>query len=243
MEVIIVATRRVELLRQCLASFSEKLFAHFEIERALINIDPIWGSEADQKAIKALMSDYFENVKIIEPNAPHFSKAVKTLWLETKANRVFHLEEDWIALEDITPEMVDENLKDNVKSLSLMNAAKNNKKGNPYHYRRYRPWYLPFKIEDRSKPYFGTSPSFWCGDFMRDCAKRMDIAFDPEKQFYENFNSELEAFVKDSKCKFLFGNPHLIQDIGREWQVENNVEKSFSNGATIWTADKKSCDA
>jgi len=237
MEVVIVATRRVELLRQCLASFSNKLFHHFKIEKALINIDPIWGSEGDQEEIKVLLADYFENVEFIEPEQPNFSKAVKNLWLRTQADLVFHLEEDWLALEEITVDMVAENLTGNVKSLSLMNASKNNKKSNPYHFRRYRPWYLPFKIIDWSTPYFGTSPSFWNGSFLRDCAQFMDAEFDPEKQFYENFNHPLQDFVKDSKCKFLFGNPYLVEDIGRQWQVENNVKKSIEDGISIWTSE------
>jgi len=236
MEVVIVATRRLELLERCLASFSEKMFCNFDIDRVLVNIDPIWGSEADQSAIKVLLNNYFKNVEIFEPNEPDFSKAVKNLWLNTKCDIVFHLEEDWVAIEDISPNMVFSNLKDDVTSLSLMNSAKNNKKRSPYHYRRYRPWYLPFKIEDKSKPHFGTSPSFWSGEFMRQCAEQMDVKYDPEKQFYGNLHPKLENFVKNKKCMFLFGNPHLVEDIGREWQEKHHIKKYIKDGASYWTS-------
>ena len=225
------------MLERCLASFSDKMFRHFNVNRALVNIDPIWGSEADQEAMKKLLHEHFENVEVFEPAKAHFTTAVKNLWLKTECEHVFHLEEDWIALEDITPEMVDAHIVGNVKSLSLMNEAKNNTKNKPYHYKRYRPWYLPFKIDDKNKPHFGTSPSFWCGDFLRDCAKLMDINFDPEKQFYQDLNMPLQEFVRHKRCKFIFGNPHLIQDIGREWQEQNKIEKRIENGVSIWSSE------
>jgi len=236
MEVVIVATRRIELLERCLASFSDKMFGNFDITRVLVNIDPIWGSKADQEAMKKLLHQHFANVHIFEPVEEHFTAAVKSLWLKTECERVFHLEEDWIALEEITPDMVDAHLSGDIKSLSLMNEAKNNTKNKPFHYKRHRPWYLPFKIEDKNRPHFGTSPSFWCGDFMRDCAKLMNTAFDPEKQFYENLNMPLQEFVRNKRCKFLFGNPHLIQDIGREWQEQNKIKKQITDGVSSWTS-------
>ena len=68
----------------------------------------------------------------------------------------------------------------------------------------------------------------------------MDINFDPEKQFYEDLNPTLEEFVRHTKCKFLFGDPHSIEDIGRDWQEENNVKKHIENGASFWTSGKNS---
>lgn len=202
---------------------------------AIVNIDPIWGGRPEHENVKTILSETFKNLKIIEPTKPNFCRAVKTAWSHTTSDVVFHLEEDWIALEGIKPEMVTPHFNDVVTSLSLMNSNKNWNGKQVYHYNCYRPWYLPFKTEDKAKPYFGTSPSFWNGNFMRECSKRLDVNYDPEKQFYSDVNNELQSFVKNKKCKFLLGKPNLIEDIGRDWQVENNVKKEVINAQSHWS--------
>ncbi|MBL1406184.1 MAG: hypothetical protein COC17_07060 [Hyphomicrobiales bacterium] len=196
-DVVIIATRRPDLLQKTLESFSERLFPYFEINKAVVNIDPIWGGELDHGKVKNILSDNFDDLIIIEPKKPNFCRAVKSAWGHTTSNVVFHLEEDWIALEDIKPQVITSNLNDVVTSLSLMNSYKNWNGKQVYHFKRCRPWCLPLKIEDKSKPYFGTNPSFWNGGFMRECADKLDVNFDPEKQFYSDVNYDLQNFVKN----------------------------------------------
>lgn len=237
MDIVIVATRRHELLERFLHSFSNKVFKYYEIEKVYVNIDPIWGTEADQVETKNVLANYFENIELFEPQEAHFTRAVKTLWMSTKSDLVLHLEEDWIALDDITSDVIEQNLNFENTCLSLMSENKNNTKRFKYHYRRYRPWFLPFKIQDKNKPHFSTSPSFWDGKFLRKCASLMDPNFDPEKQFYMNLNHQLEEFVSSKKCKFLFGNPNLVEDIGREWQQDNKIKKHIKDGVSYWSSN------
>ncbi len=214
-DIVIVATRRPILLEQMIESFSEKVFGNFKIRKVFVNIDPIWGDNDDQAAIKKLLNQTFSDVTIFEPKEPSFTKAVKRLWLNTKADVVLHLEEDWIALEQINSKDISKNLTGNVASLSLMHSEKNWNGKQIYHYRRPKFLKVLFKVEDKSRPLYSTSPSFWSGDFLRQCALRMDINYDPEKQFYDDLNMALQNFVSDKKCKFLIGHPNKIQDIGR----------------------------
>ena len=44
--------------------------------------------------------------RISEPDTASFGQAVKSLWSQADTNLIFHLEDDWIALDPITPEMV-----------------------------------------------------------------------------------------------------------------------------------------
>ena len=237
-DIVIIATRRHALLERMINSFSEKVFSNFDIGKVWVNIDPIWGDESDQVAIKKLLNQTFPDVTIFEPQKANFSKAVKTTWMNTSADTVMHLEEDWIALENITPGQVFDNLTVDIPSLSLMHEEKNWNGKQIYHYPRSKFFGLPFKFEDGSRPHFSTSPSFWLGDFLRDCAKHMDIKFDPEKQFYDNINLGLQKFVSKKKCKFLIGQPNLVEDIGRLWRKENHIEKIYVNGVSSWINTK-----
>ncbi|MCP4185551.1 MAG: hypothetical protein GY761_19955 [Hyphomicrobiales bacterium] len=233
-DIVIVATRRLKLLEQMIESFSEKVFENFNVGKVLVNIDPIWGDEDDQTAIKKLLNRTFSDVTIFEPKVANFTKAVKRLWINTSADVVLHLEEDWIALEQIKSIEISENLKGEVTSISLMNSDKYWNGKQIYHYRRYKLFKLLFKIEDKSRPHFSTSPSFWSGKFLRECALYMDIKYDPEKQFYEDLNKTLQNFVSEKKCKFLIGHPDTVQDIGRPWREKRNIKKIFVDGASRW---------
>lgn len=233
-DVVIIATRRVDLLRETLESFSKHVFPFFEINTAIVNIDPIWGGKSEHEEIRSILAENFDNLKIIEPVEPNFCRAVKSAWSQTTSDVILHLEEDWIALEDIKPDLISSHLDEVVTSLSFMHSNKNWNGKQVYHYRRYRPWYLPFKIEDKRKPYFGTSPSFWNGKFLRECAVRLDVNFDPEKQFYSDVNDDLQKFVKNKKCKFLLGKPYLVEDIGRDWQLKNKVSKEIKYAQSHW---------
>jgi len=237
-DIVIIATRRHALIERMIASFSKKVFCNFLIGKVCVNIDPVWGSEDEQIAIKDLLNQTFSDVTILEPQMANFSRAVKSAWTNTSADTILHLEEDWIALDEITPEHVFDNLTDDVPSLALMHEGKNWNGKQIYHYPRSRFFGLLFKKEDESRPHFSTSPSFWSGDFLRDCASYMDIRFDPEKQFYDDINLRLQNFVSNKKCKFLIGQPNLVEDIGRLWRQENYIEKIYVDGVTSWISTK-----
>ena len=237
-DIVIIATRRRALVERMIRSFSEKVFNNFTVGKVFINIDPVWGDENDQAAIKNLLEQTFQDVTIFEPKKANFPHAVKVSWMHTTADTVLHLEEDWIALEQITPNIVFENLTNEIPSLSLMHEEKNWNGKQEYHYPRPKMFGQLFKFEDRTRPHFSTSPSFWSGNFLRDCAMLIDIKFDPEKQFYDDINLKLQKFVSKKKCKFLTGKPNLVEDIGRVWREENHIEKIYENGVTSWISTK-----
>lgn len=247
-DIVIVAARRPELLERTLSSFQIHIFKNFNINSVSINIDPFGGVTKDTGLVRDIVQSYFPSVKIFTPDAANFTASVKRLWKNTTSDYVLHMEDDWQALGEITPEMVFPHFMGDVKSLSIMNESKNWNGKQKYHYERQRKWYSFFKSENTLKPYFTTSPSFWNGDFLRKCGNLMVEQFDPEKQFYSDVNLPLEDFVKPFKNKFLIGENtskgykflgqkekyHLIQDIGREWRAERNIEKLFINNQSVW---------
>ena len=58
-DIVIVATRRLILLERMIESFSKKVFGNFKIRKVFVNIDPIWGDNDDQIAIKKLLNQTF----------------------------------------------------------------------------------------------------------------------------------------------------------------------------------------
>jgi len=247
-DIVIVAARRPELLERTLSSFQKYIFNNFSINTVSINIDPFGGVEKETGLVRDIVQSYFPSVKIFTPDTANFTASVRRLWKNTTSDYVLHMEDDWQALGEITPEMVFPQLKGDVKTLSIMNKAKCWNGKQVFHYPFRRKGVLPFKSENTSKPYFTTSPSFWNGDFLRKCGTLMVEQFDPEKQFYSDVNSPLEDFVKPFKNKFLIGENtskeykflgrkekhHLIQDIGREWRLERNIEKLLINNQSVW---------
>ena len=61
-----------ELLELTLRSFRLNMLRHLKVRRAFVNIDPVWGSEADGAAVRALCRLYFDDVVFREPETASF---------------------------------------------------------------------------------------------------------------------------------------------------------------------------
>ncbi|MFK7902039.1 MAG: hypothetical protein AB8B49_04265, partial [Nitratireductor sp.] len=237
------------LLEKTLSSFQEKVFQNFDVNEVFINIDPFFVKDskifkkanaevdAERDKVEAIARKYFKEITVFRPQVANFTAAEKRLWQHTKAECVLLLEDDWIALDEITPDMVFQNFDDQVRSVIPLHVEKHVRGSQKYFFPRLRKkWYHLKKSENREKPYFSTSPSFWDGKFLRQCAELMDVNFDPEKQFYSGVNPKLEAYVKPFKAKFLRAADDglLVQDIGRKWQKQSGIEKVIIESKSWW---------
>ncbi len=97
---ILVAGRRPELLKRTLRSFGEKVFDNFRIVGVFANIDPFMGTAEDGEACKKIILDRFPSAEISAPATPDFSEAVRSLWSKPRQPYFFHLEDDWLVLDD-----------------------------------------------------------------------------------------------------------------------------------------------
>lgn len=239
-DVCIVSTRRPELLRQTLASFQEKLFKHFLIGKAIINIDPIFGNDEHQKEVVAISKEYFPEIVIHEPVSAGFCAAVKRNWETTVSDVVLHMEDDWVLECEVTEPALDGFWEPTTKQVTLHTRHKNwdiAKKG-PFHFKkRYKSVLgvnLPFYVK---RPCFTTSPSFIDGEFARCAAALMDVKYDPEKQFYSKVNQALENYVANFRSKLFSPNgKDVVRDIGREWRDSRGIQKIIKNSASEWTS-------
>ena len=119
-DVSLICGRRPSLLRRTLASFDERVFRNFDIANCYANIDPFAGSADEGEICQALIRERFPDARITMPAAPGFGMAVKTAWSSSTAPAVLHLEDDWICLEDIKPEMVFPLLDGKTKAVKLV---------------------------------------------------------------------------------------------------------------------------
>jgi hypothetical protein len=241
-ELTIVAARRPSLLARTLESFQQHLFRHFKFSNASINIDPIWGDESEMKECIRVMQQYFPNARAFTPDAPSYCRAVKRLWSKSTADFIFHLEDDWMLMEDVDPSILDRFNDTTLAQVSLMAKEKNwdcARRGD-YHYIKRRDkifGLVPSPIRKRM-PNFTVSPAFTRGEFARHWASLMDESLDPEKQAHSGVNAKLEKYVRPYRNYLYSGKQHyhIAVDTGREWRDARHIQKITIKGTSTWVA-------
>ncbi len=240
LDITLVSGRRPELLERTLASFDSAFFRNFNIAKVFANIDPFGGSEADHRTCAQLIRRVFPRATISEPINADFGLAVKTLWSQVQARYLLHMEDDWLALQEVTPEQVFPLLsEDNVTAVSFSTVEQDKKgRGKPrYQLRSKRIRVLGIPLYRRTFPFFCTSPSIWDGPFAKHCAQLMDPDLDPEKQFWSGQNSQLRNFSAPYRTRILYGpdDSAIMKDIGRSWRRERGIRKHVIRGKSVWS--------
>jgi hypothetical protein len=241
-DVTIVATRRPALLEPTLTVFQERVFRHFTLSEAFVNIDPIWGDEADERECIEIVQTLLPNATIFTPSTPGFCSAVKRVWTATKADFIFHLEDDWNVTEDIRPSILDSFSDPSIAQVSLVSQQKNwdRKRRGDFHYVKRHPRLFGFlKLPYRKKmTAFTTSPAFTRGEFARRWAFLMNENLDPEKQGYMGVNRPLERYFRPFRNYLYPGklSEITIVDTGREWREARQIQKKTIEGKSVWTS-------
>ncbi|TCU17227.1 hypothetical protein EV132_104252 [Rhizobium sullae] len=238
-ELTIVATRRPELLRATLQSFNEKMFKNFSFSRVSMNVDKLWGDEEDERNCIEVLKSFYPQAIVYAPPVPGFAAAVKRLWLNSEADFVFHMEDDWELLEEIPAGILDLFGEKSVSQVSLMTKEKNwsvERRG-MFHYARKSYRFLGFDLPIRLKyPNFTTSPAFLRGDFARGWGKLLDETLDPEKQVRSLRNPQLMQYVSKFRNRLYVGKSgyYVAEDTGRVWRDRMGIEKVVVDDASAW---------
>jgi hypothetical protein len=236
-DVTLVCGRRPELLSQTLQSFQQMAFRYFRINRVYVNIDPFGGDVVDHKKCRSLVLGYFPDAVISEPENASFGQAVKALWSQVTSPVVLHLEDDWLALEPITPDRVFPLFKGRTRAVKLVSKELQwNGRDEPRR-RTEKVKVLGLPIWKRKVSSFGTSPGFFSGNFVNQCSAFMTADLDPEKQQRTHLNPALMNFTSRYECRVLPGTeqPEIILDIGRTWRDERGILKVVRRGKSIWS--------
>lgn len=234
-DVTLISGRRPDLLERTLRSFAQGLFHNFKINRFIANIDPFAGDQYDHARCRALIRGVFPHAILIEPDEPSFGLAVKQAWLKTSAKVIFHLEDDWLLKEAVTPDDVFPVLTGETKAVQLV-SKELQWDGSLFKIRKKTKRFLGIPFGKTVINIFGTSPGFWDGDVARHCAALMDPVLDPEKQMRPPFNPPLSSYLNRFQCRVLAGKAgsELIYDIGREWRENHGLTKKVINGRSVW---------
>ncbi len=237
-DVLLVSGARPALLEKTLASFSQRLFRHFEIGTLYVNIDPFEGGPVEVEACEEICKQHFANVVTRKPDKPHFTKAIRWLWRQPAADWCFHLEDDWVLNREVRPEEVSKAMTRKVRQISLMTREKNWGYRSFYHYEPGRRTFLGMDLGkglNKKRPIFGTSPSFLRSDFAARCAELMDETLDPEKQL-NYMNPDLNAFTAQFRNRFIGARRDYVAiDIGREHRDALGITKEVIDGNSVWS--------
>jgi hypothetical protein len=218
-DVFLVAARRPELLELTLRSFQINLLRQLAVRRLYINIDPIWGTEADAAAVKAICRLYFDDIVFHEPEQPNFCAAVRWGWSQSDRDWFLHLEDDWCLVWRIDARRLAREAADaQVGQISFFNHGKAWRRG----------------VWSRK---FTTSPSLVRGAVGRAAAQHMNTEWDPEKQLYDGKNPALMQAISGYRHRFHGTRfaPKCIVDTGREWRMARSIEKHRIDGVSTWT--------
>lgn len=234
-DVCLVAARRPNLLKSTLDSFGERLFHHFAVRSFIANVDPIWGGQAEADACVDVIRTRFPGADITQPSEPSFGQAVKTIWSKASDRLVFHLEDDWEALDDITPELLLPHLTPDV-GMVLFAHKPRRPEDTDDDYQVSKRKFLGLTIGRRCVNGFGTSPRFIAAGLAPRYAELLDPKLDPCKQVWKEINMPLVRAQQPYKCRKLWraDSSPMIRDTGRDWRVDRKIEKVAKGAAFSW---------
>ena len=249
--VMITATQRLNVLYKTISSMMEHLLWRSDCD-AIVNVDPIGHPQDTPMRVIKLIEQFIPVVFSREALQPHFGAAVHALWqmAESKAGEydyVFNLEDDWEMVGDVDirdmVKVFESDRESDLASLRLpqFRSTENEMKN----WDRFFPWngdrgYFECPDEMRQGVGYCGHPSLLRMEFVKNCAPLIDPTINPEKQFHGD-NGPLVAEVMRWRYG-VWGNPNqppYIRDLGRQWMVENNFQKS---GSKAWFTEWEKTD-
>lgn len=229
-DIMTTATLRPEILKKTYSSFREKLIKD-EPVRIILNVDPV-GDDCDPKEVVDIAMEIFKGAPIVwnVPKTPGFSKAFRWCWEQAVCDFVLNLEDDWELLEEIDLNYMKELLSADeiLASLRIPFFAAEEKRMVNWNTEVFL-WngkYFECPRQMQRLVGFSGHPSLLKGEFVKKCARLIDITRNPEKQFHAD-NQALVAEVM--RWKFgVYGYPKsrkMLSDIGRPWRAKTGWGK------------------
>jgi len=202
------ATVRPQIVKRTFESFTSKLTGiDFSNVTLYLNVDPIPASRPAQSVIK-VAKRYFGNVVANVPETPSFASAVSWCWSNTTSRFVFHLEDDWVLIQNVNIRQLVRILRERSYLYQVVLKA--------YHY--------PY---ERQRPCL--SPSLLRGSFCRKIGPELNPEINPEVQIKRLKKYGLDRpkhmrrrtpFITDFPKKKI-----IVRDIGRDWLSKSGFRK------------------
>ena len=229
-DLTLVAGSRPELLQRTLESFKKHVFGFVPISKVFVNIDRHGGSESDRSECVEIILSFFPDACVSTPSISSFGSAVKHLWSLPQTENFLHLEDDWVAIQDIRLDRLKLPPVARTKQWFLVKPQVSQSILTSYRFRPVRG--IPFFLPNPTSPAFTTSPSILNSAFAHRVSQLMKPDLNPEKQMFNGLNPSLEEELKNFRSKALVSwwEKPLITDIGREWQKARGIQVEIVNG-------------
>ncbi len=238
-DITTTATVRPEILDSTLYSFCNGfLNCKTDTYRLIINIDPVGDSDHSPEDVLEIAYRYFDNVVYRIPETPNFASAFRWTWAQTRANYVFHLEDDWELLRDVElSEMF--KLFFIVEDLAILRLPYTDAEATrAKQWNKWYDWngmYMACPQDIVGGLAFSGHPSLIRGDWVRQVVRLLHDNGCPEKQI-KHHNPHMNNIIQRYQYG-VFQRPHekkAIRDIGRWWRTEHKFEKVGAYGFTNW---------
>jgi len=220
-DLTMTATRRPDLVSRTLASFNEMLFERLPVRKFFLNIDPIWGTQDDDFEVEGIARSYFNQVEVRRPSMASYGGAVKWLWSQPETDWFLHLEDDWVLTHRISLKRLARQMASGASQIKIANWSRLRRRRKP--------------------PELGLCPLFSRTDFAKLAAQHMNPDLDPDKQFRNGTNPQLEQAVTGHFAVY-FGTPFTREtavDIGRDWRQDRQIDKKIIDGVSVWTEGRE----
>ena len=230
-DITMTATRRPDILRRTLESFTKLMFSPvLDQVRLVVNVDPA-GLPISSFDIIDVCREFFPNGNIHCRLAaePSFGSAFCWTWSQVSAPWVFHLEDDWellrpvelsamIALMEEEPDLAVMRLPYKLTGEEL---SKN--------WNLFFPWngrYFECPANYAGGAGFSGHPSLIRSDFVKRTLKFLNPNHNPEKQFHARI-PDLQKVVLEYRYGVWAERsaPPIIKDIGRDWMTQQGFSK------------------
>lgn len=228
MDITMTAVRRPEIIHKTLSSFANA-FNNFKSHRLIVNIDPVGGTLFDEQRVIDICYEFFDNIIVKTPHKASFPKAFNWCWSQIETDIVFHLEDDFVLIQQIDISEI-LNILDAEPDLALMrlplfrSGPKDMKTWNKFI--PFNGKYFECPKDLRGSVGFCGHPSFIRKEFIDKCLPYLDDNLNPEKIFHRKGGILMEEVMKWRYGIFgTTNNPPIIKDIGREWIAKTNWQK------------------
>lgn len=232
-DITTTATIRPDVLDKTLSSFKSKLFKNYPC-RLIINIDPVGEEDKTAEDVLRVAEKYFPVIWGHTPTEPHFGRAFKWCWSQVTSQWVFHLEDDWELLENISLELLLGIMRSRPLLASIRIPWFKASALDMKNWNLWFPWdgslfMCPHDL--RSPAGFCGHPSLLRGDFVRRCTPLLFTETNPEKQFH-GLNPRLtaEALQWNYGVYGYPNSPKMLRELGEPWRTANKIKKSTPNG-------------
>jgi hypothetical protein len=187
----------------------------FKNTELYINIDPLPNNKDPTEVVKVAKS-FFGKVIFNIPEKANFPSALNWLWSQTDSDFIFHLEDDWEFVSDISIKKMLKCFKSDIEMVQLK------RKSSAY------------------QGMVGLTPCIMSKRFYKNFAGNLKLDRNPEMQIMQRVSKkyipkENESKLTNAKVYVFPTKSYVVKDIGREWLKKSKYSRPAYSDFVSWS--------